>query len=599
MTSMLMKLFFGPRTMIVLPIVFSLLFQRSIAQDTVSVEIVLEFKGRVAQLNESQVDVLQQVFATAYNAKDIVTGSPSGSSGDLLTEVDIVWNPVADTLVDQAMGTTQPFKLLATVTCQGCTNGALFSAKAGRSFFSYDPASGPNTNVVTARFNAELENLPSPVVAIDGLMALQQVESVDCTADLTELETTILIMFQGDPTDVTQAEFDALSAGFMNAYNFENSITTNTRCDRFFTRITEVSVDPTQEITFGGGRRINQVIVANPGRSLQLEPDPLVFGYYFAVKYVCRDCLPGSPLLHPTTGVTRALNASPDKQVDSWQRLVQQVVGSDLECVCPFNAKESRLPTRDEVFVVFGNVVRVLQQQDRISSVEKVDEVVEVQSIECGPEVDTFETEVPFEFQGDPDSLTEQDREELGQLFVLTYNDLANNGCDDQFRSLVNATITFIGNETDARRRLRVPRPFQFMSFTALFRVTGVCRKCPNNAEIFSDDGGRRRLALSDSNSSTHLSLDRAEKKHSLQKVPSSNEFHLPGSAVESDPRRRDQGEGGCFCDVEAPPDREPPSSREFDSLFQDGIESGPFNASFGITFRCRMCPNGTNIFGP
>lgn len=69
--------------------------------------------------------------------------------------------------------------------------------------------------------------------------------------------------------------------------------------------------------------------------------------------------------------------------------------------------------------------------------VEDVDEVDEVESIGCSLEIDTFETEVSVEFQGDRGPLTGQDIITLQQLFVLTYNDLANNGCDDQFSQMV------------------------------------------------------------------------------------------------------------------------------------------------------------------
>jgi hypothetical protein len=80
----------------------------------------------------------------------------------------------------------------------------------------------------------------------------------------------------------------------------------------------------------------------------------------------------------------------------------------------------------------------------RRSTLYRILEISEVEQVSCSPDVSRQTTEVEVSVAGDPLGITESDEDALENVFVQTYNELAENSCDELFRTVVNASKTWL-----------------------------------------------------------------------------------------------------------------------------------------------------------
>jgi hypothetical protein len=112
----------------------------------------------------------------------------------------------------------------------------------------------------------------------------------------------------------------------------------------------------------------------------------------------------------------------------------------------------------------------------------------------CTYEPEEFSATVAIDFQGDPEKVTDAELKALEDAFLSSYNSLASQYCDSQFKKLTNVTISseFVDQRT---RNLGETRQLQTgggpKRFSFRVSVMGNCRYCPKNAPLFNDAARR------------------------------------------------------------------------------------------------------------
>ena len=317
-----------------------------------------------------------------------------------------------------------------------------------------------------------------------------EVERVPCTNEISEFTTSVLVDFDGDPSALTPNQARALEDGFRDTYNELNS----GLCDLLFRSVQDVDL-VVEETRRRRRRRRRRQLGSSTPRDLQVIPTFNSTVYLpslvvrFRIRGVCRGCRQDQFLYDE--GSRRMLlgsSASPHRAL--------QV--SPTDCFCPAFNQVLRGPTQEEMRISYNRTVQGLQREGIIATDSLVvDDVTEVEEVQCSNETNDFETFAFVDWQGDPTRLTDQQVRTLEASFRQTYNTLSSKFCDVEFRRVSSASLEL----SDVRRRLHAP-PRQLQQFNSSllptlrfrFRIGGVCRGCKKDAVLF-DDGSRRKLA--------------------------------------------------------------------------------------------------------
>jgi hypothetical protein len=134
-----------------------------------------------------------------------------------------------------------------------------------------------------------------------------------------------------------------------------------------------------------------------------------------------------------------------------------------------------------------------------ITSIQRVDPV------ECG-EFEEFESFVAIKSDGNPDLITDAEKSDLAEGFVIVYNNLAGQQCDPNFRSLDTAKIIYVDNDREPVRRSlleeshpgdELTRELQFVFnpwAILLLQSSGSCSRCRSDPILFNQVSNRRRM---------------------------------------------------------------------------------------------------------
>ena len=140
---------------------------------------------------------------------------------------------------------------------------------------------------------------------------------------------------------------------------------------------------------------------------------------------------------------------------------------------------------------------------------------IEVDPAVCDASVNTFENVVILPLYGNPDLISDSEKQSLAEGFLMAYNSLTQGSfCDPLFRTVVDV----FGGEvvpqqqgvaaSTARLRYLQSRTTGAEKYSYKIIVTGQCRGCPPNTKLFNDAVRRRSLVMSSSGSIRHMITD-------------------------------------------------------------------------------------------
>lgn len=487
-------------------LVTSLLFTGAIAQVNKTYSAIFDFVGRPAELDDGQVRTIEESFGSVYNElEDFFLMFNTPPFVRQVTTVDAL-QVGAGFLQDPF--STQSFSVVFQVTfeCEtSCESDILFSNATGTngvpSFYTIDPF-GPTSEFFSYHYNLRLSSDPS-LTAIDGTDGEARPLTVyNCSDEVNSFETDIIIDFVGDPDLASDEELMALVGAIQDTYNSLNSFLNTETCDLLFREITSVEIDldairnRRRQLQFGGvsGGRFNYTIVQ----------------YYSSIAHIrgnCRKCGKDAALL--TNDASRRLELAADKNAQSlvpdgvFSRQMALTGDTIEDCTCSATADEFRPPSRQEFATALGNAVEVLRSQGEIDFITRVEEITEVNPVNCSAEVTVQTVNVQVNMTGNPGNASTLDERALEESFARAYNEIAEDSCDPFFRTVVDASLLGVDileddtfNLGQRTRHLMRPRLNFTIPFAAFFQIELQCRGCGPGTPIFGNDAARRLDAV-------------------------------------------------------------------------------------------------------
>jgi hypothetical protein len=281
----------------------------------------------------------------------------------------------------------------------------------------------------------------------------------------SQLETSLVVDFVGDPNQATLSQLRALEQNFLNTYNTLQK--TQQYCDFWSRRITNVTIDLQTSVQ---RRQLQAGGVFGTLFGMR-------FTLFYRVRYSCYGCPKGTNLYGNDAASRRRLLRSRHPVMAQARDVVN-------DCSCPANATIYDSPTELDFTLAYNKTMDTINFVDGI-----VDSVTELEPITCSSNTITRTTTVVFNVTGDPDSLTGAEVVTLQKAFEQSYSDLAEQACDPFFRTIQTVTL----ERVEQRRSLRAQPNFnQF--FRLYLSIRFQCRQCPQGSSLFVNDGGRRRL---------------------------------------------------------------------------------------------------------
>lgn len=360
---------------------FKLLFfvALCIVRPVVSIEVMLEFSGRPSDFNSSQVVLLVDAVIAAYNPKQ---GGRKKKKKQLrsLTTVDVDTSDVASLTHEEAA--TQPFTLLAQITCDGCKRGNLFNAKNPSARFGVDS--------FIFRLNDIIINSGGDFSSIESLIAVQQIEDVTCPAaqDESLLETSLQVILDSY-NEPSPEELEEIGEALLETHNFLNTVSpTSRRCDKSFRNVKKVRYADSDHDLPENHRRTEAQVESheasgsNSGlrnvkpRQLMMDRSKLSkpFSYSFTTQWSCHGTCPrGASLLDNDAG-RRILEGKSAAQHDIARVLAR---GKKLKCKCPVDADSFGPVPHNEFVATFRKTLKALQEQGKLSSFADVIDITE------------------------------------------------------------------------------------------------------------------------------------------------------------------------------------------------------------------------------
>jgi hypothetical protein len=254
---------------------------------------------------------------------------------------------------------------------------------------------------------------------------------VNCSSEIINFQADLIVDFFGNQSLASDLEISILEQAFQDTYNNLNLLNNTKMCDLYFRQITSVTFSRADEIARRRSLRRNV-----PGLIVNVGGSPF-FSYHARASGKCWGC-PENTQLFNDAGRRRELQTVTERLLQGSFVLLDASPADD-QCSCPVQVEEYRPPTQEEFLTAFNHTVQSLKASQQIDFVESVTEVIELEEVDCSAESVIFTAEVYINLTvNDSDNWTSQ---EIQELDVDSYNDLADNRCDPQFRTLLNATI--------------------------------------------------------------------------------------------------------------------------------------------------------------
>jgi hypothetical protein len=241
---------------------------------------------------------------------------------------------------------------------------------------------------------------------------------------------------------------------------------------------------------------------------------PESFQIRFEISARCRGCDPNTVTLFDQQ---QAVNYFEGFSED--RRLHQEVFHHSVrgkrklqqECQCPINP-QYRAVTEMEMEDAFDDLLKEDESVFRLGLLElRVKDLIEIGKVECAPIKTNFDTEVEIEFGTDStDPIVPAELlTALSGKFQTSYNTLTERFCDPLFRQVEAVQVVSLSATPAVRRELQgigngngiangnangnanrgqfgSPPTFSFnFVYKFKFLLTGVCRGCPKNSNLF------------------------------------------------------------------------------------------------------------------
>ena len=177
----------------------------------------------------------------------------------------------------------------------------------------------------------------------------------------------------------------------------------------------------------------------------------------------------------------------------------------------------------------------------------------------CANQTMAVDTQVLITFSGRPEDTSSAELCTLEQIFASSYNALATSICTHRAFRIVETVAAL----TDFAVTQSITSPSALSSLR--FKITGHCRGCKNNINLFTNNTSRRLQAV------THKEQSHHHRFVAKGEFSNNNKRILRGSSVEQS--RRARRKARCIqCD--------PPSIADFTNLYNAGIQR---LLSFGV----------------
>ncbi|CAB9509714.1 ECF subfamily RNA polymerase sigma-24 subunit [Seminavis robusta] len=366
----------------------------------------------------------------------------------------------------------------------------------------------------------------------------------ECSPNIVQYQSVVFIEFNNDLTNLTDSARQALEDGFKETFNS----LVNSFCDVSYhrsvvsatlewpprRRLSEANPLLNQINSFGGLPNNNgnttfvndkndtlydHQIVSADGTLLNEKPQAVVTDVArFFISVQCHDC-PSNASLFTLPNGTSSLTISSNTLAS----ITQSRTGaqSPNSCTCLAESESGidapfRAPTAAEFQAAFNETVGSLNVEGVLQELDVVEDLVEVDVVNCSSNVQQFSSNVIANLEGDIGLLTPQERSALELGFKDTYNRLTFTRCDRYFRQILEVQLI----STEDRRRLlgavesnatvysnatnsslvfyNETEPPANRVVPAVYRVFGECRGCPvsrtGSFSLFDDVSLRRSL---------------------------------------------------------------------------------------------------------
>lgn len=386
--------------------------------------------------------------------------------------------------------------------------------------------SSPDSSSITELAHRELMSSKNAKASLIGTSRLAATAPPTCTFVPNSFQSDIIVEFEGDPTLVTTKDIGTLQTVFVDTY----TAATNSLCDTMFREMFTASVVEQGPLQNDGRR---ELINSKAYGTTTPAVTRTRFSYRFFVVGVCRACKQDSVFFDD--GIRRRLQEEELIEYDfdkEYQRTLYNrasiarikklhfatnsagysirrpqdrpeiyrsatyapaptpaTLTSPRSCTCENPMSLNKAPSEDS----YARSLNVNVQAASISGIDTVIGVTEVKAILCDSGLDAFTSTVLINGVGQPDRITLNELQVLGNTFVSSYNNVAFETCDPTFRAAERAVFTVEPMDTtDAtgggRQLYGLGRVFRFR-----VAVTGVCKLCPREDVLF-DDAVRRTL---------------------------------------------------------------------------------------------------------
>lgn len=269
--------------------------------------------------------------------------------------------------------------------------------------------------------------------------------SSPCDDEVVVFESRTLVGLISRPSELSYQEIDVLEKAFADAYS---AIDCGVRRMINVTMITSLVRDPT-DLT---------------SRALQGSTNSADRSYHYQSFTECKGRGPCKQNTSPTM-----------------RRAVRDLQNDD-DCTCP-------PPTEGDFLLSFNNAIQDLVASGELVSVFGAnDNFAELEKVECTGDPKPFETTVSvvFEGNGEGGDISDSELAALEAAFVDAYNEanvFNRKTCDSEHLVAANVKLTRFDNG----RRLQGSGRYRYRG-----PLDGICRKCKDNPNPFSESQGRR-----------------------------------------------------------------------------------------------------------
>jgi hypothetical protein len=342
------------------------------------------------------------------------------------------------------------------------------------------------------------------VSAVDGVA---ESDRYDCSQIQTSFSTTFLLNVDTNNAILTSDDASALEGTVETTYN----ILSFDSCDfPYFRRVSKVTLLPNID---EGANRLERRLQTQKNSTFLRNNTILKFN----VSMDCQNCPPDTNAFSLVGNVgssnrrRRRQQSMPALQSPFDFRGLQQLGGS-VGCYCKSGTEPNPESITESAFqtAVFSAISEIQKQTGLLRWVNGLSEVIEAEGFSCPNAFSRYQQDVTIAFKGDPNALTETERQSLQNAFEKSYNRASFEVCDyPYFRSVIRTTLVTSQRRLQFDKRRLQQGNTADDTFLATFVVDYQCQ-CSEERSLFEGNvGSSRTMPPRNTNSSVTSSVNR------------------------------------------------------------------------------------------